>query len=360
MDTVSGHNHGNKRPGTIAGRLSAVSGAAPLKSLLPLPIALYLLIVITPVRFNLGPLLMTGLRLYLILLIIPLVFRLLSGRMGGIFAIDVLFILHIIWMTIALSMNNPDMVVTQFGSVGVEFLGGYLLARAYIRTPESFSALCRWIVMIVVFTAPFAVIESINGRPIIIETINRIPGLFSVSDVQNPPRMGLERAQVVFAHPIHYGLFCSVAMSLCFVALRDQISDFWRYMFSGIILISGFLALSSGALLAIVLQLCLIIWAVLFKGLRWRWWLLVGLFAIAYIIVEVLSNRSAIIVLLSYASFSAHNAYWRSIIFEWGMVNVWANPVFGIGLNDWVRPWYMFSGSMDNFWLVMAVRYGIP
>ena len=63
---------------------------------------------------------------------------------------------------------------------------------------------------------------------------------------------------------------------------------------------------------------------------------------------------------MSYATFSAHTAYWRSIIFDWGMVNVWANPIFGLGLNDWVRPRYMVSGSMDNFWLVVAVRYGIP
>jgi hypothetical protein len=48
------------------------------------------------------------------------------------------------------------------------------------------------------------------------------------------------------------------------------------------------------------------------------------------------------------------------LIFEWGMKNVWANPLWGIGLNEWVRPWFMHSGSMDNFWLVVAVRYGIP
>jgi hypothetical protein len=86
----------------------------------------------------------------------------------------------------------------------------------------------------------------------------------------------------------------------------------------------------------------------------------VGLFALAYVVVDLMSNRTPLKVFMTYATFSAHNAYWRSIIFEWGMKNVWANPLFGIGLNDWVRPHYMNSGSMDNFWLVMAVRYGIP
>ncbi len=42
------------------------------------------------------------------------------------------------------------------------------------------------------------------------------------------------------------------------------------------------------------------------------------------------------------------------------MVNVWANPIFGIGLNDWVRPDYLHSSSVDNFWLLTTMRFGIP
>ena len=33
--------------------------------------------------------------------------------------------------------------------------------------------------------------------------------------------------------------------------------------------------------------------------------------------------------------------------------------VFGIGFGDWLRPTWM-SDSMDNFWLLTAVRYGLP
>ena len=35
-----------------------------------------------------------------------------------------------------------------------------------------------------------------------------------------------------------------------------------------------------------------------------------------------------------------------------------ANPIFGIGLNDWARPGWL-AGSVDNFWLLMAMRYGV-
>lgn len=339
--------------------LSQQTRALLRNSALPLPVALYLLTVVVPISFNLGPLVLTSMRVLLLIMVLPLLAQLFMGRYGRILAADILFLLHILWATIALSVNNPNQVVQQMGSVGVEFIGGYLMGRAYIRTPEAFAALCRWLVFLVLCTLPFALYEAKTGRPLIIEMLRRAH-MTNVAIVTIEGRMGLERVQGMFAHPIHYGLFCSVAFSLAFIALRDVTTTGWRYLSSILVAMCGFLALSSGALLAIALQMALILWATIFSRLPWRWWLLVGHFVLAYIIIDIFSNRTPLRVFMSYATFSAHNAYWRSIIFDWGMKNIWGSPIFGIGMNDWVRPWYMKSGSMDNFWLVMGVRYGIP
>ncbi len=345
---------------SAVGRIAPAAARALQDSKLPVPVVLYLLTVVLPISFNVGPLVLTTLRILLLILVLPLLGNLLTGKYGRIFLTDILFFCHMLWATIALSVNNPSQVVQQIGSVGVEFIGGYLIGRAYIRTPADFAALCRWLVFLVLCTVPFAIFEAKTGRPLVIEFLRKLPGLTSVPIVYIDSRMGMERVQAVFAHPIHYGLFCSVAFSLALVALRDISSNSWRYVSSVIVAISGFLALSSGALLAIVLQISLILWSSIFAGIRWRWWLLLSLFGVAYVVIDALSNRAPLQVFMSYATFSAHNAYWRSIIFEWGMKNIWGSPIFGIGLNDWVRPWYMSSGSMDNFWLVMGVRYGIP
>jgi O-Antigen ligase len=337
------------------------SAVAQLRKVaLPLPVILYLLCVVLPIGFKAGPLAMTSLRVLLLVMVLPLLARLLLGRYGRVFLTDYLFLAHVGWMAVALMQNNPDRMVEQVGSLGIEFLGGYVIGRAYIRTPEAFAALSRWVILLVCCTMPFAVYESQTGKPIILELIRSLPGVETVAKVRPDPRWGLQRAQVVFAHAIHYGLFCSVAFSLAFVALNGWIGTAKRWILSGLIAASGFLALSSGALLAFVLQMSLIAWAAAFARLKWRWWLLVGMFCLAYVIVDIFSNRTPMRVFMSYATFSAHNAYWRSIILEWGLMNVWDNPIFGIGLNDWVRPWFMHSGSMDNFWLVMAVRFGIP
>jgi hypothetical protein len=65
--------------------------------------------------------------------------------------------------------------------------------------------------------------------------------------------------------------------------------------------------------------------------------------------------------MLYYLTFSAETAYNRITIWEWGFwKNAVPNPVFGIGMQEWVRPSWMHSTSMDNFWLVQMVTYGLP
>ncbi len=327
---------------------------------LPWPVAIYMVAVITPILFNIGPLLMSGLRAFLLIMIIPLSYKLFRGRYGHLLWTDIFFFLHIFWALLALAVNNPDRVVQNIGSAALEFLGGYLIGRAYIRKKEDFAAMIRFFMLLVICMLPLALFETMTGRPIIIETIRKIPGIYSVGIVNIEARMGLERVQALFAHPIHYGLFCSGVFSLTFVGMKGITSTPVRWVVSGIVLVSVFFSLSSGALLPVILQSFLILWALIFDKVQARWLILLGLIALMYVAIDLLSNRTPIKVFMSYATFSAHTAYWRSLIFEWGMVNVWNNPIFGLGLNDWIRPWYMRSGSMDNFWLVMAVRYGIP
>ena len=354
------------RPGALNAPAAATAGE---KYRLPIVVVLYILAVVLPMFFNVGPLKLNTVRLLLIVMILPLMIGLFSGRYGKVYAFDYLFVLHILWAIIALSVNNPGSAIQQVGSVGMDFLGGYVLGRAFIRTPEAFIALSKLLSFLVIFLLlPLALFENMTGRAIGLEIIRSLPGIDTFSKVRPDPRMGFFRAQSLFVHSINFGLFCSVVFSLCLVGLKGQIPSMIRYVASCLILLSAFTALSSGALLAAVLQIALFSWAVIFRNYDRRWWLLVGMFVLGYIVIDVLSNRSPLEVFMSYATFSAHNAYWRSIIFEWGLANVIgsaakgipASPFFGIGLHDWVRPWFMYSGSMDNFWLVMTVRYGLP
>ena len=338
------------------------------KAKLPWVVSLYLFCLVVPMGYQLGPLALSTQRLLLLIVTVPLMAGLLMGRYGRVFATDWLFALHILWAGIALLVNNPDRAVEQIGSVGMEFLGGYAIGRVYIRDQATFLALCKRLALFVCLALPFAIYETITGRPILLETIGSLPGISSVAPIDTGKRLELNRVQMVFAHPIHFGLFCSIVMSLTFVGLKGVISDGRRWITTLIVGLSGFFALSSGALLALVLQMGLILWAGIFASMKQRWWLLFGLFVLAYVLVDIVANRTPILVFLSYMTFSEETAYWRTIIFEWGIANIFGSEAkgvashfwFGLGLNDWARPAYMYSGSMDNFWLLMAVSYGVP
>lgn len=327
---------------------------------LPKIVTVYILCVVIPIYFFVGPLYLNTLRLLLLVMLIPMTIRLLSGKCGPLIATDGLFLAYFLWTIPALFVNNPEAVLQQTGSTGAEFLGGYLMGRVYIRTRAQFLSLCRQLATTALVLLPFGLLEASNAHPFIPDLIRRIPSLLSVPDVNIPGRMGLNRVQNSFNHPIHYGLFCSVVFSLNFIALRLNENPVWRWISSALIGLGCFLALSSGALLALALQIGLIVWAFVLNKVTWRWWLLLGLGVVAYIAVDLLSNRTPFRVFLSYATFSSHTAYWRALIFEYGFQNAVDNPLFGIGLNDWERPEWMFGDSMDNFWLVVAVRFGFP
>lgn len=328
---------------------------------LPIPVLLYLAAAMLPIGFSLGPLFLTDLRILLLIMVVPLTLRMLAGAYGSILPADIFFLLYVGWATIALAVNNPDRVIQNAGSTGIEFIGGYVLARAYIRNVQQFATLSRYLLYMVAGTLPLALFETLTGHPIIIELLQRVPGLTtSVSPALADPRFGLTRVQAVFAHPIHYGLFCTIAFSLCYVGMKGLMSDARRTTLAIVSAFCALLSLSSGALLAVALQILLIGWAFALRNVRTRWLVLLGLFAFAYVAVDLVSNRSPYKVFLTYATFSSGTAYWRSLILEWGLYNIGQHPVFGIGLNDWVRAPFMYSPSIDNFWLIVAMRYGVP
>ena len=173
------------------------------------------------------------------------------------------------------------------------------------------------------------------------------------------PRMGLARAFGSFEHPILFGVFCSMAFATAWFVARPMLSTFRGYVLVGCIMLASFVSLSAGAWLMLVLQIALAVWDRITRGLPGRWGVLGAAFVAVLVVVSLLSNRSPVQVFIGYASFSAQSSYNRILIWEYGTAEVGRHPFLGIGLGDWIRaPW--MSASMDNFWLVTAVRYGLP
>ena len=343
-------------------------GGTAARDRLSWAVPLFLLCVLLPVKFYAGPILLTNLRILLLVLVLPLGIGLLGGRYGRVQVVDIAVMAHLAWISIALLVRSPEAAISQVGSAGAEFIGGYLMGRAFIRSPDQFVAMIRLFALSLVLSLPLTLYELQSGDSILLRILSRLPGVFSEYTIHMEARMGLERVQMTLPHPIHFGLFSVSLLGLVFVGLGGEIPRGRRLLLTGVMMFSTFASLSSGALLPMVLQIGMVVWAWMLAAVRRRWLILFGLFLAAYMTVDLLSNRTPLQVFMSYATFSPHNAYFRSIIFEWGMMNVFGNdiqnippaPIFGIGMGDWVRPHWMNASSVDNYWLLQAMRYGVP
>lgn len=326
----------------------------------PVIVLFFLIAVMMPVFFFVGPVRLTVLRLFLMVMLIPLFVRLLTGRYGGFLLPDFLVIFYPIWTIIAILLLGQTGRVTLLMGEGIDLIGGYLLARVYIRNVESFVYFVKCYLAILLCIIPIAMFESLTRSMPIPLLFDKIPGFSVHPNVNYEPRMGLFRAQVVFEHPILYGVFCSAGIALAWAGLMAGGMDkMKRGFWTGVAFAAGFFSLSTGALLAMMIQIMLFAWEAVTWMVEKRWRLLILLTAVFYVTIDMLSNRTPVTIFISIATFNTGSSWNRVLIWEYGSASVWRYPIFGNGFRWWERPLWM-KGSVDNFWLLLAMRYGIP
>jgi hypothetical protein len=241
----------------------------------------------------------------------------------------------------------------------IETMGAYFLGRVYVRDEATFRKVVKVLFLLVLMFLPLAAAESILNRAFALDFFSKFGQSFAVTDMEF--RMGLRRAQGVFEHPILYGVFCSSVFALAFYVLGDakfRVTNLGRLAVSAL---ATFFSLSTGAFISVVIQAILIAWDFLMRKSKKKWTILTILVIFAYLLVDALSNRSPAEVFISYLTFNLGSSYNRVLIWEFGTQQVLTTPWFGTGVpGHWERPDWMHSGSLDNFWLLMAVRHGLP
>lgn len=315
--------------------------------------------IVVPVFFHAGDLLLTPSRVICIVLIPILTVRLAMGHFGRILITDFLIFFYSTWVVISYLNVHGSSFLPFAGSQVITLLGGYLVGRATIRQPGDFLTLSRFVVILIVILLPFAIIESQTGTYIIPALIKSSGFLSSVASIDYGTRMGVFRAQVVFAHPIHWGLYCSMILSLYFVTRIRHVSAFNRGCVALLILVATFFSVSSGPFLAALFQIALIAYLLLLKNVEYQWKILVWGFAAIYPVIEVSTTKFGMFAIAQRLAFNNATAYYRSLIWQFGTAQVERTPIFGVGLGWWGQLHWM-TDSIDNFWLQMAVVNGIP
>lgn len=316
---------------------------------------LFLLSLLIPLVIRLGPLVLLPYRIVLLAVFVPLFIKLVSGAIGRTVAADWLVLGAALWTALAMAANHPlGQVIEPVGINVLEFFGAYLVGRVAIRSAEAFIRMVKILFWILVVLVPFGIVEFVADRNIILSVIPS-----SLPDGNQGIRFGFNRVQGPFSHAIHYGVFASAILGLAWYAFNPLVSHFRYWLTVPIVGFSTVMSLSTGALIAFNVQVILIAWEMITKPNPKRWAIFGWLSAAGYIIVDILAERTPFHTIVFRLALTTESAYTRILIFEHGMNNVRDNPIFGLGMNDWVRPSYL-GASTDNFWLLVAMRYGVP
>ena len=324
----------------------------------PLTGALFYLALIVPLEFSLtvAGLRLSPYRVFLLLMFIPMVIQLI--RENRVLPADLLVAMHAFWAALALGVYGGLAVGIESGGIYVvESLGAYLVGRVAVSSPETSRAMLRFMVLALILMAVFTVPESITGFHFLREASRAVMGGAALPNID--PRLGLHRAFGSFDHPILYGVFAASTFAGAYYVLGKERLRWQSLSVLGVICGSAFISLSAGPLMALVCQVVVLTWDRMTKGIQLRWAFLVSSIFMVWAAVTLASNRGFVKVFISYFTFSTQSAYNRTLIWDYGTAEVARHPLFGIGLGDWIRaPW--MSDSMDNFWLLTAVRYGLP
>lgn len=324
----------------------------------PVPVIMLIIAFLCPTEFSLY---LEGLRLpphrvaLLILLPIALI-KLVMGRGVKFRSYDLFFILFNLW-TVGIFMYHQGQHegLVYGGSLALESLGSYLVARVWVRDADTFHATLKTMSYAIAVAAMIALPETLLGQTFTHDLLKSLTGYVHPTAVET--RLHLTRAYGTFDHPIHYGTFCAAFLSLYWYAAK---TPYARKRNAVLLCLATFLGLSSAPMLCLMLQGAMLVWEKYTRGVPSRTAITLAIFAGLYVGASAVMSRSPINLIATGMTLDSWTGYYRLQIWENGLVNVYANPWTGIGLSDWVRPWWMVSSTVDAFWLVICMREGLP
>lgn len=285
------------------------------------------------------------------LLFVPAVVALLR-RQRRLIVCDFLVLLTSIWMIVAaLSSAGTKALPTSGGEV-LDFLGGYLIARAFIFGRPALDMFIRILKTFAVVAILLGLADNISGQLL---THNTIASLVNASDwPRGGMRRNMIRAASTFDHEILFGVFCALTAAILVYWEERKLR---RMIAFAVCFLGCTLSLSSAAILAILMVLGAYTYDQLMRQSRWRWaafWLLLGLFgSIVFLVSE---NPLAWIIL--HLTLDPQTGYFRFMIWDAALTYIGQAPLIGYAYELFHDN--IIDGSVDSIWLLQSLRFGIP
>ena len=255
------------------------------------------------------------------------------------------------WMIVASASSIGPSAIPTAGGDALDFLGGYLIARAYFFGRPALDTFVRVLKVFAIIAIGLAVADSISGRMIVHETFTAIYGAeWHPAELRD----GWVRAASTFDHPILFGVFCAVTAA---ILLYSEKSLLGRSVAVGICFLGCILSRSSAALMAFSIILAAFAYNQLMRRYWWRWgafWIIMGT------LISVVSVVAAhpLSWVLSHLTLDPQTGFFRIMIWDAALTYIAQSPVIGYAyqlLNNGI-----LDGTVDSVWLVISLRFGVP
>jgi hypothetical protein len=299
-----------------------------------------------------GTVLVTPSRVLGMISIFVVIPAIVSGNRFNRNAADWFVMLFAFWASISFLVSGGTKGIQSAGAIALESIVPYFIGRVYITDSARMSKVAVTMMLIVWAVLPLAFVESMTRVHIVQEALGaKIGNLLSAESM----RYGILRAMATFDHPILYGVFCALVFPAAWYILPRR----WRILNVTVIAASVVLSASSAAYLGFALIAALILWERFTTRVQHRWQILLGIMLAAITLIGLVSNRPLTSIIAGSLSFSSSTGWIRLLQWNFGWANVWDHWLLGLGSSDWVRP-YWLNSSIDDYWLLNAMLYGIP
>ncbi|WP_298174547.1 hypothetical protein [Novosphingobium sp.] len=297
-------------------------------------------------------------RLILICMLPGIVSAYMSRKVRATFA-DLVVLTTIVWIFLSLSITiGLEKAIANGGASLLDVGVSYFAARCTITSTQRARVLLVRLGPAFLLAGMCVIFETLSGQYLLQPFMAKMLGvnLQSALFASVNDRLGLIRGTGPFSHPILGGLQLASILPLFLLAKIK----FAPRMIGIMAAACSLGTVSSSAVIALFLAGGLVGYEYLgaqLNFLRWRT-LVVGTALIATGL-QLMTQGGIVGIVVNFMTLDKWTAYYRTLVWKYGVMNVAMHPLFGLGSQDWLRPAWM-PGSIDNYWLYIAMSYGVP
>jgi hypothetical protein len=309
-----------------------------------------LIIPAAEVTFNMGGVKFTVGRLGIILLLLPAFVTLLQKPRKFVLS-DVFVCATASWMFSAGVLAPGSGSFSSSAAEGVEFAGGYFVARAFFFGPLALQTFIKVLGTLACASIILAIADSISGRLFVHEIVGPF---FNVEPIDYQMRGGMVRAASTFDHAILFGAFsCLVGTIL----LHSEQNAGKRIFYVGFCLLGSILSWSSSSLMAFFIVFAAYIYNRAMHRHTQRWAIFWSICA-ALLLVFFVASNNPMGWIISHLTLEPESGYYRLMIWDAVFAKLSDSWYFGFGFisfDNWI-----LDATVDSIWLVFALRFGVP